>query len=672
MDKTSVNIAFKNIFDLSASKIDRSGSFLSIGKELLKARLYDTAIPFIDEAIKQGDDITRVEGEFCKGLLFMDLNYLDKALDLFKSAGEKAYPLNMHPVAFKIDYAIGAIFHKKGNFSKARDQIESVIGKAIKAKDNCGVVYGLNQLAEQLMEIGESNSSLGILEQAYSLSKFIVDTPILMLMKSNLAKVKIELGNYKEAHTIAGEILEFSKKLDHKEYIARALFVLSNIAIATGKYEDAQTYIREARGIISTEASNPLFFEIEFYYWITCWYLNNYGVPLQELRTLLDSLKTNRLTSLCFNIIVFLIDANIYLGLYDEAKMLLSDLEKSSQGTLLNAYQINFLDGLLDFYTGKYPEALKCFESAIIITMQLKINPLLFKAKLFKARTLLMMKDIEGASNILIDIYDEILQGGNYYLCSTLLLLKSRIYFQKGDYESSFREINEAIKFPHHETKWEILNDSYSVAKKLLNHELAHEYFMELDNILKIQMESLMTGETEELFIASSNRSFIFRDIMSNFNKPIDSKVSVSPSLFTETKSFSDMKEEKYVSTVEAENLFNTSRITIFRWIKDGKLPAIRLKNRRYKILLSNINEFINTPKSSKGTTYPHLEKFLYQEEENYLTIVLNTIKSLKQASKVLGISEQILINKIKQYNIKTAMDETTDETRNNKFNPDM
>ena len=52
------------------------------------------------------------------------------------------------------------------------------------------------------------------------------------------------------------------------------------------------------------------------------------------------------------------------------------------------------------------------------------------------------------------------------------------------------------------------------------------------------------------------------------------------------------MGEPDYVSLAKAAKYLNVSRTTIWAWIKNGKLPAIRI-GRNYRVKISDLNLMI-------------------------------------------------------------------------------
>lgn len=56
---------------------------------------------------------------------------------------------------------------------------------------------------------------------------------------------------------------------------------------------------------------------------------------------------------------------------------------------------------------------------------------------------------------------------------------------------------------------------------------------------------------------------------------------------------------KKYVSTIEIANTLNVNRVTVVKWIQEGKLKAIRA-GKIYRVDIDDFNDFVEQNKVKK------------------------------------------------------------------------
>lgn len=59
--------------------------------------------------------------------------------------------------------------------------------------------------------------------------------------------------------------------------------------------------------------------------------------------------------------------------------------------------------------------------------------------------------------------------------------------------------------------------------------------------------------------------------------------------------------EEKYYTINEVAELLKVAYLTVYRWIRGGKLKAVKIQ-KQYRIRQSDLNEFIKIYNTNNGT----------------------------------------------------------------------
>lgn len=63
-----------------------------------------------------------------------------------------------------------------------------------------------------------------------------------------------------------------------------------------------------------------------------------------------------------------------------------------------------------------------------------------------------------------------------------------------------------------------------------------------------------------------------------------------------------ELNAQKFYTIEEVANLLRVSYLTVFRWIKAGKLPAYKV-GKRHRIEISDLNNFLERSKKYGSTT---------------------------------------------------------------------
>jgi len=101
--------------------------------------------------------------------------------------------------------------------------------------------------------------------------------------------------------------------------------------------------------------------------------------------------------------------------------------------------------------------------------------------------------------------------------------------------------------------------------------------------------------------------------------------------------------EKRFFTTSEIGKIFGVTRICVYKWIKDGKLPAIRVPGGKYRVLKKDLIEFIK--KAGK---------------DKYLDLVSELVENKKilivdDDEKVLDVLKKYIENKNPDFKIYTA-----------------
>lgn len=104
------------------------------------------------------------------------------------------------------------------------------------------------------------------------------------------------------------------------------------------------------------------------------------------------------------------------------------------------------------------------------------------------------------------------------------------------------------------------------------------------------------------------------------------------------------MKSKRFFTTSEIGKIFGVTRICVYKWIKDGKLSAIRVPGGKYRVLKKDLIEFI---KKVGKDRYQDLISGL--EEEGKKILIVDDDKS------ILKMLKEYFESKNSEYSIFTA-----------------
>jgi len=101
--------------------------------------------------------------------------------------------------------------------------------------------------------------------------------------------------------------------------------------------------------------------------------------------------------------------------------------------------------------------------------------------------------------------------------------------------------------------------------------------------------------------------------------------------------------EKRFFTTSEIGKIFGVTRICVYKWIKEGKLPAIRIPGGKYRVLKKDLIEFIK--KAGK---------------DKYLDLVSELVENKKilivdDDKKILDVLKEYIENKNPDFKIYIA-----------------
>jgi len=104
-----------------------------------------------------------------------------------------------------------------------------------------------------------------------------------------------------------------------------------------------------------------------------------------------------------------------------------------------------------------------------------------------------------------------------------------------------------------------------------------------------------------------------------------------------------NFNEKKFFTTSEIGRIFGVTRICVYKWIKEGKLPAIRIPGGKYRVLKKDLIEFIK--KAGK---------------DKYLDLVSELVENKKilivdDDKKILDVLKEYIENKNPDFKIYIA-----------------
>jgi tetratricopeptide (TPR) repeat protein len=646
---------FRSFFEKNIESDKRFTYILTLGNHFMeKKQLKLSEICFSELLTMEPKDIkTKLEIELNLAIIRMETNRNECDETILLKLFEQSNSLQDRSILGKITLLLSKTYIRIGELEQAKLFLEKSIEFSLLSKDYINTIELLNRYSKLLIENGDSKEAPFFIEKSEFLCKYLPDFKLMMDTKIKLAEAYVELGNIKLAEETISNIFEKNKYIDDSKIRMEALILLSRLYRNIGEYDSAIQITEEISKSIPNIDKKELIWELDFSSWSSRFFNGELSIPLNECVRIY---KMSQKTSSRFIIrkyLLFIIDASIFLGKFEDASKLIAEFESYSDTSHSYRMQYNFIHGIYNLYNGSLDLAENFLTASMEIANNYSILPYYLKTKLQISEVLMNKKDYIQASQFLDDLKSDILSTPNHYLKSKFYLLILRLHIYKNDLINAKLLIPEALKTKTPLIKIGILYEAYKINKALKDNIKAQQNISELSSIFQRLLNYIQNDEDRNRFLSISNRKAILDDIKAfeNESSPIQEE-GPKTEIFESPKKYDITDDNAYISTLDGEKMFGVSRITIFRWIQDGKLKATRCENGRFKILFGDLKNFIATQKMGKIPTLPTLKRFLQQEEKRYLKILIDTKKNPEELASILGISVESLNSKIDEYKI--------------------
>jgi len=650
-DKAIRTFMNKELDNLTSS--ERAEKLITISNEFVDEKLLDlTAICL--GGIAEIEEL-EVEKSIRLALKLADLYFrTNKLIDAERLLLElqKKCEVSESARSYLVNVTIAKLYFIIGDLELAKTYIEKSILQALQQKENRAALECILQYIDIAIEMGDVNDAFDILDRAGRLLNFVGDLDMVLNYRIATAKVQIEGGVYQPAESTSLSLIKSSENLKDRKLFLQGVSLLVRTLLNKGEFEQAYWRIKKARESKYLKDAHFFSSEIEYLYWLCIWHLGEFPVAILEFIRIYMKFKDtlNRFASR--RLLSTIIESLIFVGEKEEAKSYLEQLEDYGDTSSYFRMQYYFLFGLYNFHHQDEETSFIYINNADEIARKDSNSLFQHKIKLTLAEILIKRSEDNHALDILNDIKKEVITTNNHFNIGKLHYLLASIFHIKNDGENARNAIDEALKCKHPELRVHILHKACLIHKGFGDQEKADEYIEELDKVLHKQINSFYDEVGQERFVNTHGRKEMLNLLLRSESTPVGSEKIISIEKFDDLKSIDFSDQNTCISTLDGEKMFGISRITIFRWIKSGKLKAILTETGRYKIRLADFKEYILSQIKQKNCPLPTLSKYLKLEEKRYIKTLLEAKKSKKEIASILEISEQLLSEKIEEYNL--------------------
>lgn len=179
---------------------------------------------------------------FKQGRVYNALDYYDKALNLqlkLKNPQGQAHALNF----------IGDAYHSQGEDKAALEKLEESLSIAKEISDINLQANILISLGNVWSNLGEKKKAKEMYEQSFSIAEQIGDARSALVCLNNLAAIAEEEDRTLDARALHEQVLEISRMVNIKNFIAGALIHLGGNYNRTGDNVKAEGFVLEGLGI---------------------------------------------------------------------------------------------------------------------------------------------------------------------------------------------------------------------------------------------------------------------------------------------------------------------------------------------------------------------------------------------------------------------------------------
>jgi tetratricopeptide (TPR) repeat protein len=134
-----------------------------------------------------------------------------------------------------------------GNLAEAQRIYEDLLSlSGVKEYSPTGRAYGLNNLGEVMMSLGEFERANRLFGEAYTIFKESNQRRGMAFTSNNLASVYVMQAKYTEAYEIYLQAHKINKEIGDRNGMGHSLSALGNAAFYQGNYAEAERYYHES------------------------------------------------------------------------------------------------------------------------------------------------------------------------------------------------------------------------------------------------------------------------------------------------------------------------------------------------------------------------------------------------------------------------------------------
>jgi tetratricopeptide (TPR) repeat protein len=178
-----------------------------------------------------------------KGDLKLALDYLERGLELFKSANDQ------RGIAGSLD-DIGKSLHMLGRYEEAHAKITEALARRGKSGDKRAIATSLSRLGDVQQDRGQYESALTCHQEAYALRKAAGDRWGQIVSGNHLAALAFDVGDYTESRAGWLAALDEAESIGALPLSALILTNLGELSLVEGKPEEARSRLENALEII--------------------------------------------------------------------------------------------------------------------------------------------------------------------------------------------------------------------------------------------------------------------------------------------------------------------------------------------------------------------------------------------------------------------------------------
>ncbi len=170
----------------------------------------------------------------------------DAALDHLRRAIAAAREAELHELANRCLFNIGALRFEQGQMEAALDVYAEVLAEMRALGDSFGVARVLHALSQVQRNRGDAEASIALLDEACAIKRQLGDAQGLAVSENSKAMALLSIGRVAEARALSERILVETADIGERWFRSHFLDTLAMIDLVTGDVGRARTLLRDA------------------------------------------------------------------------------------------------------------------------------------------------------------------------------------------------------------------------------------------------------------------------------------------------------------------------------------------------------------------------------------------------------------------------------------------